>query len=205
MKTITKKTITKPDNNIIDLVAYMKRKERAKGNSANNPTDISDIKDVMASYFKNQQALSKQRQAKGQKEPQEIKPMRINPDPTQTLPQQIVTAIFQVAEVAKLQGELQSVILLNLTDLQLAMQQTQGEVSQVILYYATRKPAVLFSYDQKNAITLTVIDPKNRYKAISTAKCLIETDDGSYISGERLIKILQSVAINNVVCALAKQ
>lgn len=205
MKTITRKTITKPDNNIIDLVAYMKRKERAKGNSADNITDISDIKDVMASYFKNQQALAQQRQAKGQKEPQEIKPMSINPDPTQTLPEQIVTAIFQVAEVAKLQGKLQSVILLNLTDLQLAMQQTQGEVSQVILYYATRKPAVLFSYDQKNSITLTVIDPKNRYKAISTAKCLIETDDGSYISGERLIKILQSVAINNVVCALAKQ
>lgn len=204
MKTITRKTITKPDNNIIDLVAYMKRKERAKGNSANHTTDISDIKDVMASYFKNQQALSEQRQAKGQKQPPEIKPMRINPDPNQTLPEQIVTAIFQVAEVAKLQGKLQSVILLNLTDLQLAMQQTQGEVSQVILYYATRKPAVLFSYDQKNAITLTVIDPKNRYKAISTAKCLIETDDGSYISGERLIKILQSVAINNVVCALAK-
>lgn len=204
MKTITRKTITKPDNNIIDLVAYMKRKERATGNSANRTTDISDIKDVMASYFKNQQALSKQRQAKGQKQPPEIKPMHINPDPTQTLPEQIVTAIFQVAEVAKLQGKLQSVILLNLTDLQLAMQQTQGEVSQVILYYATRKPAVLFSYDQKNAITLTVIDPKNRYKAISTAKCLIETDDGSYISGERLIKILQSVAINNVVCALAK-
>lgn len=204
MKTITRKTITKPDNNIIDLVAYMKRKERAKGNSVNHTTDISDIKDVMASYFKNQKALSEQRQAKGQNEPQEIKPMRINPDPTQTLPEQIVTAIFQIAEVAKTQGKLQSVILLNLTDLQLAMQQTQGEVSQVILYYATRKPAVLFSYDQKNAITLTVIDPKNRYKAISTAKCLIETDDGSYISGERLIKILQSVAINNVVCALAK-
>lgn len=205
MKTITRKTITKPDNNIIDLVAYMKRKERAKGNSVNNSTDISDIKDVMASYFKNQQALSQQRQAKGQKEPQEIKPMRINPDPTQTLPEQIVTAIFQIAEVAKTQGKLQSVILLNLTDLQLAMQQTQGEVSQVILYYATRKPAVLFSYDQKNTITLTVINPQDRYKAISTAKCLIETDDGSYISGERLIKILQSVAINNVVCALAKQ
>lgn len=204
MKTITRKTITKPDNNIIDLVAYMKRKERAKGNSANRTTDISDIKDVMASYFKNQQALSKQRQAKGQNEPQEIKPMRINPDPTQTLPEQIVTAIFQIAEVAKTQGKLQSVILLNLTDLQLAMQQTQGEVSQVILYYATRKPAVLFSYDQKNTITLTVINPQDRYKAISTAKCLIETDDGSYISGERLIKILQSVAINNVVCALAK-
>lgn len=205
MKTITRKTITKPDNNIIDLVAYMKRKERAKGNSVNNPTDINDIKDVMASYFKNQQALSQQRQAKGQKEPQEIKPMFINPDPKQTLPEQIVTTIFQIAEVAKTQGKLQSVILLNLTDLQLAMQQTQGEASQVILYYATRKPAVLFSYDQKNTITLTVINPQDRYKAISTAKCLIETDDGSYISGERLIKILQSVAINNVVCALAKQ
>lgn len=205
MKTITRKTITKPDNNIIDLVAYMKRKERAKGNSADNITDISDIKDVMASYFKNQQALSQQRQTNGQKKPQEIKPMSINPDPTQTLPQQIVTAIFQVAEVAKLQGKLQSVILLNLTDLQLAMQRTQGEVGQVILYYATRKPAVLFSYDQKNTITLTVINPQNRYKAISTAKCLIETDDGSYISGEKLIDILQSVAINNVICALAKQ
>lgn len=205
MKTITRKTITKPDNNIIDLVAYMKRKERAKGNSINHTTDISDIKDVMASYFKNQQALSQQRQIKGQNEPQEIKPLYINPDPNQTLSEQIVTAIFQVAEVAKLQGKLQSVIILNLTDLQLAMQKTQGEVSQVILYYATRKPAVLFSYDQKNAITLTVIDPKDRYKAISTAKCLIETDDGSNISGERLIKILQSVAINNVICALAKQ
>ena len=205
MKTITRKTITKPDNNIIDLVAYMKRKERAKGNSINHTTDISDIKDVMASYFKNQQALSQQRQIKGQNEPQEIKPLYINPDPNQTLSEQIVTAIFQVAEVAKLQGKLQNVIILNLTDLQLAMEKSQGEVSQVILYYATRKPAVLFSYDQKNTITLTVIDPKDRYKAISTAKCLIETDDGSNISGERLIKILQSVAINNVICALAKQ
>lgn len=205
MKTITRKTITKPDNNIIDLVAYMKRKERAKGNSINHTTDISDIKDVMASYFKNQQALSQQRQIKGQNEPQEIKPLYINPDPNQTLSEQIVTAIFQVAEVAKLQGKLQSVIILNLTDLQLAIEKSQGEVSQVILYYATRKPAVLFSYDQKNTITLTVIDPKDRYKAISSAKCLIETDDGSNISGERLIKILQSVAINNVICALAKQ
>lgn len=205
MKTITRKTITKPDNNIIDLVAYMKRKERAKGNSINHTTDISDIKDVMASYFKNQQALSQQRQIKGQNEPQEIKPLYINPDPNQTLSEQIVTAIFQVAEVAKLQGKLQSVIILNLTDLQLAIEKSQGEVSQVILYYATRKPAVLLSYDQKNTITLTVIDPKDRYKAISSAKCLIETDDGSNISGERLIKILQSVAINNVICALAKQ
>lgn len=205
MKTITRKTITKPDNNIIDLVAYMKRKERAKGNSANNATDISDIKDVMASYFKNQQALSQQRQAKGQKEMQEIKPLYIDADPNQTLPEQIVTAIFQIAEIAKLQGKLQNVIILNLTDLQLAMEKSQGEVSQVILYYATRKPAVLFSYDQKNTITLTVIDPKDRYKTIGSAKCLIETDDGSNISGGRLIKILQSIAINNVVCALAKQ
>lgn len=191
------KMMTKKNNKVIVLANYLKQKNQIE--QAYTPQD------ALTDWLKKQQTLIDQVQKPEQKAAnQQAQTLPVAVDTTKDLPNQIVDAICQLAEVAKAYGKLKNVILLNLTDLRLEMMKTTGTVKQTILYYVTNKPALRFTYDQKATITLDVIDPLNSQKAIGSAICTLENTNGVNITGEQLIKTMQTVAFNNAVCIIAK-
>lgn len=189
------KMMTKKNDKVIVLANYLKRK---------NQVEHGDTpQDALIDWLKKQQTLTDQMQKQEQKAAnQQALPVAV--DTNKDLPNQIVDAICQLAEVAKAYGKLKDVILLNLTDLRLQMMKTTGKVEQVILYYVTNKPALRFTYDQKATITLDVIDPLNSQKVIGSAICTLENTNGANITGKQLLKTMQTVAFNNAVCIIAK-
>lgn len=189
--------MTKKNDNVIVLANYLKRKNQVEHNYT--------PQEALIDWLKKQQTLTNQVQTQEQKAAnQQAQTLPVAVDTAKDLPNQIVDAICQLAEVAKAYGKLKDVILLNLTDLRLEMMKTTGKVEQVILYYVTNKPALRFTYDQKATITLDVIDPLNNQKVIGSAICTLENTNGANITGEQLIKTMQTVAFNNAVCIIAK-
>lgn len=191
------KTMIKKNDKVIVLADYLKRKNQVEHNYT--------PQDALIDWLKKQQTLIDQVQKPKQKAAnQQAQTLPVAVDTTKDLPNQIVDAICQLAEVAKAYGKLKDVILLNLTDLRLQMMKTTGKVEQTILYYVTNKPALRFTYDQKATITLDVIDPLNSQKVIGSAICTLENTNGANITGKQLIKTMQTVAFNNAVCIIAK-
>ena len=191
------KMMTKKNNKVIVLANYLKQKNQIEHGYT--------PKDALIDWLKKQQTLTNQMQKSEQKAAnQQAQTLPVAVDTTKDLPNQIVDAICQLAEVAKAYGKLKDVILLNLTDLRLQMMKTTGKVEQDILDYVTNKPALRFTYDQKATITLDVIDPLNSQKIIGSAICTLENTNGANITGEQLIKTMQTVAFNNAVCIIAK-
>ena len=191
------KTMIKKNDKVIVLADYLKQKNQVEHGYT--------PQDALTDWLKKQQALIDQVQKPEQKAAnQQAQTLPVDVDSTKDLPNQIVDAICQLAEVAKAYGKLKEVILLNLTDLRLEMMKTTGKVKQTILYYVTNKPALRFTYDQKATITLDVIDPLNSQKVIGSAICTLENTNGANITGEQLIKTMQTVAFNNAVCIIAK-
>ena len=191
------KTMIKKNDKVIVLADYLKQKNQVEHGYT--------PQDALTDWLKKQQTLIDQVQKPEQKAAnQQAQTLPVAVDTTKDLPNQIVDAICQLAEVAKAYGKLKEVILLNLTDLRLEMMKTTGKVKQTILYYVTNKPALCFTYDQKATITLDVIDPLNSQKVIGSAICTLENTNGANITGEQLIKTMQTVAFNNAVCIIAK-
>ena len=145
------KMMTKKNDKVIVLANYLKRKNQVEHNYT--------PQEALIDWLKKQQTLTNQVHKQEQKAAnQQAQTLPVAVDTAKDLPNQIVDAICQLAEVAKAYGKLKDVILLNLTDLRLEMMKTTGTVKQDILYYVTNKPALRFPYDQKATITLDVID-----------------------------------------------